>query len=292
MTAVIAYVTCAAIAELEPDDLLTVEPLAALGIKVEPAIWDDPGVDWDRYDLAVLRSAWDYTPRRDEFVAWAHTVPRLANDAVTVGWNTDKRYLAELAAAGISIVPTTWVEPGGPDWTAPAGGEWVVKPAISAGSRDTGRYDAADAEQRALAEAHVIRLTGAGRIVMIQPYLPAVDTHGETALIYIGGVFSHAIRKGPLLTGPDKGMGERLYLPEGITPRIPSGAELALAAQVLSSLPGHVNAPLYARVDVVPGPDGRPLLIELELTEPSLFFAEGPGSPARFAATIANLIDY
>jgi glutathione synthase/RimK-type ligase-like ATP-grasp enzyme len=284
MTAVIAYVTCAAIAELEPDDLLTVEPLAALGIKVEPAIWDDPGVDWDRYDLAVLRSAWDYTPRRDEFVAWAHTVPRLANDAVTVGWNTDKRYLAELAAAGISIVPTTWVEPGGPAWTAPAGGEWVIKPAISAGSRDTGRYDAADAEQRALAEAHVIRLTGAGRIVMIQPYLPAVDTHGETALIYIGGVFSHAIRKGPLLT-PGADPHDDVFAAEDITAREPSDDERTVAERVVGHVRGRFGDLAYVRVDLVRGGDG-PRLLELELTEPSLFFLQCPGAAERFAAAI------
>jgi hypothetical protein len=292
MTAVIALVTCAEFADLYPDDQLAVEPLAALNITAEPAVWDDPDVDWNRYDLAVLRSTWDYTPRRDQYVAWAHTVPRLANDAVTIGWNTDKRYLADLAAAGVPIVPTAWIAPGDAPWSAPTSGEWVVKPAISAGSRDTGRYDAADPAQRELAEAHVVRLTGAGRVVMIQPYLPAVDTHGETALIYIGGVFSHAIRKGPLLTGPDKGMGDRLYLEEAITPRVPSAAEHALAAQVMSSLPSHVDPPLYARIDVVPGPDGRPLLIELELTEPSLFFEHAPGSAARFAAAIATLVDY
>ncbi len=167
----------------------------------------------------------------------------------------------------------------------------MIKPAISAGSRDTGRYDAADPAQRALAETHVVRLTAAGRVVMVQPYLPAVDTYGETALIFIGGVFSHAIRKGPLLTGPDRGLGERLYVPEAITPREPSAAEHALAAHVLSSLPAHVTPSLYARVDVVPGENGRPLLIELELTEPSLFFEHGPRAPARFAAAIANLVD-
>ncbi len=290
MTAVVAYVTCSRIPDLEPDDLLTVEPLAALDIKVEPAIWDDPDVDWNRYDLAILRSTWDYTPRRDEFVAWAHTVPRLANDAVTVGWNTDKRYLAELAAAGTSVVPTTWIEPGG-TWSAPTTGEWVVKPSISAGSRDTGRYVAADPAQREQAQAHVVRLTDAGRVVMVQPYLPAVDTHGETAMIFIGGVFSHAIRKGPLLTGPDRGLGERLYVAEAITPREPSAAEHALAAEVLSSLPAFVTPSLYARVDLVPGENGRPLLIELELTEPSLFFEHSPRSPARFAAAVANMVD-
>jgi hypothetical protein len=287
MNATIAYVTCAAIPDLDPDDLLTVEPLAALGVAVEPAIWDDPSRDWDRFDLVVLRSSWDYTPRRDAFVAWAQSVPRLANDAATIAWNTDKRYLGELAGAGIPIVATTWVAPG-EAVALPAGGEWVIKPAISAGSRDTGRYDLDDADHRALAVAHVERLGAAGRVTMIQPYLSAVDTAGETALMFFGGEYSHAIRKGPLLTGPDAGTGDRLYLPETITPREPTPAERVLAARVLDQLP---RVPLYARVDLVPGPDGEPLLIELELTEPSLFFEHGPGSPARFATAIAALVD-
>jgi hypothetical protein len=288
MTAVVAFVTCADIPDLEPDDRLVIEPLAALDIAVEPAVWDDASVDWDRFDLCVLRSTWDYSPRHDDFVAWAHTVPRLINDAVTIGWNTDKRYLNDLSMAGLAVVPTNWVEPGDA-WIAPERGEWVIKPSISAGSKDTGRYDLADPAQREHAVAHVRRLSDAGRITMIQPYLDAVDTYGETALIYIGGAYSHAIRKGPLLDGPDLGV-EGLYKPEEITRRDPSRAERDLASNVLAALPAHASPTLYARVDLVPGADGEPVLIELELTEPSLFFEHGPGSPARFAAAIAGLI--
>jgi hypothetical protein len=294
MTATVAFVTCAAIPDLEPDDRLVIEPLAALDIAVEPAVWDDPTVDWDRFDLAVLRSTWDYSPRRDAFVAWAHSVPRLANDAATIGWNTDKHYLRELTTDGLAVVPTSWVTPTD-TWPAPTGGEWVIKPAISAGSKDSGRYDLADPAQRAHAIAHVDRLALAGRVTMIQPYLSAVDTYGETALVFIGGTYSHAIRKGPLLDGPDFGM-EGLYKPEDITPRAPSGAERDLAKQVLNALPPHVSPTLYARVDLVPGPDGDPVLIELELVEPSLFFENAPATDhtpsaaARFAAEIAALI--
>jgi hypothetical protein len=283
MTATIAFVTCSEIPELDPDDRLVFEPLAALDIAVEPAVWDDPSVDWNRFDLAVLRSTWDYAPRRSEFLSWAQTVPRLANDAATVGWNTDKGYLDELA--GLAVVPTAWIKPGDV-WAAPASGEWVIKPAISAGSKDTGRYDLADPAERDHAEKHVRRLTETGLVTMIQPYLDAVDTYGETALIFIGGTYSHAIRKGPLLDGPDFGV-EGLYKVEDITPREPSPAERDLAAKVVAA---RASETLYARVDLVPGPDGEPLLIELELTEPSLFFGHGPGSAARFAAAISKLI--
>jgi hypothetical protein len=213
-------------------------------------------------------------------------VPRLANDAATVTWNTDKRYLRELADAGIPVVPTEWRDPGDAI-TLPETGEWVVKPAVSAGSRDTGRYRMADREHRTQARTHAGRLLEAGRTVMIQPYLTQVDTYGETALLYFDGVFSHAIRKGPMLQGPDVGM-RGLYKEEEITPRVPTAAEHAVAARVLEALPRHVVTPLYARVDLIPGPDGEPLLVELELTEPSLFLAHGEHAPARFAAAIAE----
>lgn len=289
MTAVVAFVTCADLPDLDDDDRLALEPLAALDIAVEPVIWNDPAVDWTRFEVVVLRSPWDYAPRRDEFVAWANSVPQLANDAVTVTWNTDKRYLVDLAEAGVPIVPTTWVSPGSEPWEPPTVGEYVVKPSVSAGSKDTGRYDFSIPEHRELATAHVSRLTDAGRAVMIQPYLTAVDTYGETAMIFIGGVFSHAIRKGPMLDGPDLGV-PGLYKPEAITAREPSAAEHAVAARVLSALPGHIGTPLYARVDLIPGWDGTPMLVELELTEPSLFFDHAPSAPGRFAAAVSTLI--
>jgi glutathione synthase/RimK-type ligase-like ATP-grasp enzyme len=287
MTAV-AFVTCSALPDLEDDDRLTFAPLAARGIDVTPAVWDDPEVDWSGFDLAVLRSTWDYPSRRDEFVAWAARVPRLANAAATVTWNTDKRYLAELAAAGVDVVPTEWVAPGD-TWTAPADGVWVVKPSVGAGSREIGRYETSDPEQRNRAAEHVKRLAGTGRTVMVQPYLPAVDSAGETAMMYFGGRYSHAIRKGPMLSGPAEAV-SGLYLPEVITPREPSPAERAVAEAVLAALPARLAPTLYARVDLIPGPDGRPVLIELELTEPSLFLAHEPGAADRFAAAVAAAI--
>jgi glutathione synthase/RimK-type ligase-like ATP-grasp enzyme len=281
----VALVTCGELPDLDPDDHLLVDALAARGIGAEPAVWDAP-VDWAGFDLAILRSPWDYPERRAEFVAWARSVPSLANPADVVEWNTDKRYLATLAAAGVPVVPTTWVTEAAEAtaWQPPGAGEIVIKPVVGAGSRDTGRYDVAVPDERALAVAHVARLVAGGRAVMVQPYLPAIDTAGETALLYFGGVYSHAIRKGPMLTGPDVGVAG-LYKLEEITPREPTPAELAVAGRVLAALPFPV--PLYARVDLVPGLDGEPTLIELELTEPSLFFAHAEGAADRLAARIA-----
>ncbi|OLB81179.1 MAG: hypothetical protein AUI14_04315 [Actinobacteria bacterium 13_2_20CM_2_71_6] len=284
----VALVTCHELPDLDPDDRLLIEPLRARGVRTEAVAWDDPAADWAGYDLAVLRSPWDYVPRRAEFLAWARTVPALANPAGIVEWNTDKRYLAELAAAGVPVVPTGWLSPGDPPWAAPAEGEYVVKPAISAGSADTGRYDLGDPEHRVLAQRHAARLRTAGRVTMVQPYLPAVDSYGETALLYLGGRYSHAIRKGPLLDGPDVGM-DGLYRPEEISAREPSPAEREVAEDIMGKVPGRTDL-LYARVDLIPGPDGAPLLIELELTEPSLFLGYARGAATRLAdAIVARL---
>ncbi|MEV4660257.1 hypothetical protein [Micromonospora sp. NPDC049301] len=287
----VALVTCTELADLDPDDRFVLAPLAARGIAAEAVVWDDPDVDWSSYDLVVLRSPWDYALRRDEFVAWAASVPTLVNPADVVRWNTDKRYLAELSAAGVPTVPTSWVEPG-ESWQPPADtGEYVIKPAVSAGSQDTGRYDLADPEHRELAGAHVRRLSDARRLTMVQPYLTAVDTEGETALLFLAGpnglAFSHAIRKGPMLTGPDLGP-DGLYKAEEITARTAAPAQLTVAEKTLAVVPGGTDQLLYARVDLIPGPDGDPVLVELELTEPSLFLGHAEGAPGRLAEAIAT----
>lgn len=278
----VALVTCAKLPDLDPDDRLLLAPLAQLGLDATVAIWDDPGVDWSAFDLVVLRNPWDYTRRRDEFVAWAKAVPGLANPADVVAWNTDKRYLGELAAAGVPVVPTTWVLPG-ELWQPPTDGEWVIKPAVSAGSVDTGRY--ALPEQDDLATAHVARLQAAGRVVMVQPYIPSVDSYGETALLYLGGAYSHAIRKGPMLRGPDGGTAG-LFVEEQITARTPTEAERAVAEATLQALPFPAQQLLYARVDLLDSGAG-PIVIEVELTEPSLFVGTASGAPERFAAAVA-----
>ena len=282
----VALVTCREFADLYDDDRALIPALAARGVAAEPAVWDDPDTDWAGYDLAVLRSTWDYPPRRDRFVAWTRRVPRLVNPASVVGWNTDKRYLTELAAAGVPVVPTRFLAPGEP-WSPPATGEYVLKPAVGAGSRDTGRYDLADGDQRALALAHVDRLHGEGATVMVQPYLGAVDRDGETALMFFAGRYSHAIRKAALLEGPYLGL-DALYKEEDIAPREAEPAQLAVAERVLRAVPGVHPADLpYARIDLIPGTGGEPLLVELELTEPSLFLAYAPGSADRFADALA-----
>ena len=281
MTLRIAFATCTAYADLDPDDRLLLAPLAALGVTAEAAVWNDPAVDWHAYDAVVLRSTWDYPDAYPAFLEWAAAVPRLINPVEIVRWNTDKRYLLELEAAGILIVPTLFVGPG-EAWRVPRDwNEVVVKPATSAGSRDTARYDRADPG----VQAHVHRLGAAGRVVMLQPYRHNVEQTGETGLMYAGGRFSHAIRKGPLLQ-PGGLMTDQLFAPEDIAPREPTPAERGLGDQAVAYVTARFGIPAYARVDLLPGP----MIIEMELTEPSLYLAYGPGSAGRVATAIAASI--
>lgn len=300
-TARLALATCAELPELDPDDIPLREALAARGIPTDVVVWDDPTIDWGTYEHVLIRSTWDYTARPRQFADWTRRVERtstLLNPAGVVTWNIDKVYLRQLEDAGIPIVPTIWLDPernfdGRAIHTRfPAFGDFVVKPTVSAGSRDTGRYKADETPQRSLAITHAKNLLGVGRRVMIQRYLEQVDTVGETALVFVEGQLSHAVRKGPLLSGPFRA-GEHegvLYRREEMTPRDPSDAELTLANEVVAALPGllGLDGPLlYARVDLIPDDEGSPVVLELELTEPSLFFKQAPGSVDRFADAVA-----
>jgi glutathione synthase/RimK-type ligase-like ATP-grasp enzyme len=226
-----------------------------------------------------VRSTWDYAERRDAFLAWAESLPRLLNPLPVLRWNTDKHYLRELAHAGVPVVPTTFVEPGQP-LEAPDR-RFVVKPAVSAGSRHSASYEPS---RTAEARAHVERLHEIGRAVMVQPYLDAVDAEGEAGVIYLAGSYSHTVRKAALLR-PGQPPGEALYLEEDIERAEPTEAERALADRALGACPS--NNLLLARVDIVQGADG-PVVLEVELTEPSLFLGYAPGATERFADAIAR----
>ena len=293
MTTRIALATAAEFPDLDEDGSLLLEALARRGVRGEPAVWTDEGVSWSSYAAVIVRSTWDYFHRRAEFLEWADrvaAVTRLANNADVLRWNTDKTYLRELAEAGLPVVETTWLHPG-EEFVVPERGEYVVKPAVSAGSNDTNRYVAGTHD--ALATEHVSRLLDDGRVVMVQPYLHEVDTAGETALLFFAGEFSHAIRKAALLETAMASL-EAAYRPETITAREPSAAERDTAERVLDTVSALRRWPreqlTYARVDLVPGTGSAPTLLELELTEPSMFLTDDAGSADRFAAAIAALV--
>jgi hypothetical protein len=290
----VALVSARAARGLDDDMPPLLAAFSAAGADAEIVDWDDPKADWARFDAALLRSAWDYTERLPEFLAWVARVAALTtllNPPPVVRWNSDKHYLLELARQGLPVVASSFAEA---DADAEqvleqflkrnTCAELVVKPAVGAGSRATRRH-----ARTAVAEtlAHMRQLLVAGRSVLLQPYLEGVDHHGETALIYLAGRFSHAIRKGPLLPAGAPATGA-LFAPEKISVREPALDELAAATRVLAALP--FGALLYARVDLLRDAAGTPVLLELELTEPSLFFGHAPGSAQRLAAaTLARL---
>lgn len=272
----VALATCAEVAEGDEDTPALMEALARRGVEARPAIWDDAAVGWAEFDVVVVRSTWDYAERLDAFLAWAASLPRVLNELEVLRWNTDKRYLSELESAGVPVVATRFLGPGEP-FEAPSG-RFVVKPAVSAGSRHSASYEPSEAREAA---EHVARLHAMGRTMMVQPYLHGIDATGELGLVYLGGAYSHAVRKAPLLQ-PGQPPGDALYLEEQVAPAQPTRAERAVADAALRLAPDGL---LYARVDLVEGADG-PVVLEVELTEPSLWLGYAPGASERFADAI------
>lgn len=282
----IAFATCAAVPDGYEDDL----PAAAL-LDATYEVWNDPTVDWGRYDRVVLRSVWDYAQNVEAFLGWCRAVggTRLRNPPDLVAWSADKTYLRDVAAP---TVPTVFVTPG--DAPPALDGEVVVKPNVSAGALDTGRFGPA-AHDGAL--ALIDRITASGRTALVQPYLADVDTHGETAMVHFGGALSHVLHKRAVLQ-PDEvapvAAGElevaAVMLEDDLVgPGTASDDELGLARRVMTDLHERFGAPpLYARVDVIRGLGGAPVLLELEAIEPALYLATAPGSAERFAAAVAR----
>lgn len=273
----VVLVSCAALPKGDGDDDPLLDALVRDGVDASWAVWGEPV----EADLVVLRATWDYTERLDEFLTWCDSVPALANPARVIRWNVDKSYLVELAGRGVPVVPTTVVEPGeDPRWPS---GEFVVKPTVGAGSRGAGRFTG-----HAEALAHLRSLDVRA---LVQPYVSSVDEHGETALVFFAGEYSHSFHKGPMLAQGLEESDTGLYTVERLKAVEPSAAQLGLAGQVLDTAAELLSLSrkdfLYARVDVVEGDDGTPLLLELELTEPTLGFRyTGEESAARLSAEI------
>ncbi len=168
----------------------------------------------------------------------------------------------------------------------------MVKPAVSAGARDTGRFGpGAHAQALALIE----RLQRAGRTVMVQPYLASVDERGETALVYFAGELSHVLRKRAVLR-PDEeaplsdhvlAPAEVMWDDDLVSAGRATAAEVAVAAAVLGLVAERFGAhPLYARVDLLAADTGEPVLSELEVVEPGLYLDTAPQAAGRFAQAI------
>ena len=273
-----AFVTNPNHHEMEDDDHPLAEALAKRGAMVLSASWDEEDFDWSRVDVALLRSPWDYYKRYDAFLAWlarVETQTRVLNPPEFVRWNANKRYMGDLVAKGVHAVPTAFIAQNDDarleslcderGWTTV-----VLKPAVSADSWETIRIEP---ERYADGQAYLDRHRP-DRDVLVQPFVKDVEIGEEQCLVCFAGRFSHAVKKNSAFKGG------RHVGPEGrkVTP---SPEAVAMAEDVLKR--AGVDALPYARVDIASDDSGRPMLLELELFEPTLFFKEEPGSEDTLA---------
>jgi hypothetical protein len=274
----IGLATCLVKPEEDPDEGPLLASLRRAGATCDLLPWDDPSRDPAAFDLVVVRSTWNYPRDPDGFRAWidrAASATRVLNPPAILRWNLHKRYLLELESGGVPIVPTLFVDRFAridlrAALRARGWDDVVVKPAVSAASYRTRRFD-----RGALDEAEKF-LAGliAERDAMVQPYLPSVETHPERSVMWIDGLVTHAVEKMPRLAGAHEDVsGAR-------------GVEDEERDLVARALAGRTEGLLYARADFMRDLDGRSVLSELELLEPSLFLLQHPPALARLAAAI------
>lgn len=283
----LAFATHRALPQLSDDDRAGASELRQQGVAVEGAVWDSPLVDWARYDAVVLRSTWDCHDRPAQYAGWLAQLERqgitILNPGSLVRWNMDKRYLIDLARRGVDIVPSVALECGAAVTlddvaTTEGWGALVYKPAVSASGVRTVHVAAVDRPAHEGAFAALL----AERDMLVQPFIPAVLEHGEWSLVFLGGQYSHAVRKRvrPGEFQVQSAFGGTLHddLPR---PALVSWAESVVA---------HVPPPWgYARVDACEW-DGAPVLMALELVDPELFLSRHPLAARRFATAIRALV--
>lgn len=290
----IAFATYAADPHIQADDQALAEALVRRGATAVARVWDDPEIDWKAFDAIVLRSTWDYFVKAERFREWLeareYDGTRILNPVSAVRWNIDKRYLRDLEGRGVAIVPTHWVNHRErPDLTGilwdRGWDEVVVKPAISAAAHETWRTT----RERAPDDNARIRALASSGAVLVQPFLPEIERDGEWSLLFFGGRYSHAERKLPRAGDfrVQSKFGGR-YSTEQPPKRAIDAARYVIATAL--ELTGLIPPELpYARVDgcIV---DGRFLLMELEIIEPTLFFGRSGVAAARCAAAILDAL--
>jgi glutathione synthase/RimK-type ligase-like ATP-grasp enzyme len=281
----IAFATSADYPAIQSDDAHLAATLERLGIEPVACIWNDPAMDWSRFDAVLIRTIWDYFKHHAAFLDWLDRLDQLGiptiNDSALLRWNSDKRYLLELAQLGVATIPTQLGHASelGQVLAAMRGQQVVVKPTISGGAWHTWRGVAGDGVlDQALATLP------AEQDYLVQPFVPAVVSAGEWSLLYFAGAFSHAVLKRPA-TGDYRVQGE---FGGSVEPGVPGAATLAAADRTLAALAtlGHGDH-AYLRVDGVISA-GQFLVMELELIEPFLFLAAQPAAAERLAQDIAR----
>ncbi|MDY2941189.1 MAG: glutathione synthetase [Varibaculum sp.] len=293
----VTLVTCEDYPNLEEDEAGLPDALRAVHVEPQVRSWTDPDMDWSQAGLCVVRSVRDYAERRGEFLQWAHSVPKLLNSAKSLEWSTDKHYLRDLGEMGISIIDTTWLEPDigltkmRVNSRIPALADFVVKPAVSSGGRDMGRYTAIDGDSRKNGILHAMELLDEGRSVMVQKYLDAVDKHGEISLIYINGILSHSVKKNAMLS-PLEETGEEPQ--EEVVEAAFADQEAWRAGekirrvlhQYIHEKQGLDEQLLFGRFDLIVG-DGNYHLMEISLVDANLYLSSVEGATEKFAEAIA-----
>ncbi|MBP8301734.1 MAG: hypothetical protein KA020_15295 [Planctomycetes bacterium] len=277
----------------EIDDRHLHAALSARGVAWERPVWDDPAVDWRKFDGVLIRTTWDYQDKLPAFQAWVRAVAavtHLQNPAPVVLWNTHKRYLRQLQQHGVPLAPTLWLERGTAVDVAAlvqeAGfREGFLKPCVGATARETLRF-AADPAGFAQAQAHVDRLLP-HEDLMLQPFLGRVMDRGEWSAIFVDGQIAHCVRKIPVpgdyRVQDDFGARDERYEPSA-TERALAQHAMQVVHEVGGPCPGAEGIPLlYGRADFLWAEDGSCVLTELELVEPSLFLRHAPATGERLA---------
>jgi glutathione synthase/RimK-type ligase-like ATP-grasp enzyme len=282
----VAFVTYAALPLLYDDDRIAADLLRSRGVVVEAVLWDSAEVRWEEFGAVVLRSCWEYHLRTEEFLDWIAAMEqravRLWNPPSVVRENADKHYLRRLANEGVSIAPTVWLEKGDDFDLASIMEEqgWshaVIKPVISMSAYRTW----ITTPSRAASDQTEVRemLTTSG--VMIQGFVPEVQTRGEWSFVFFMKEYSHAVLKMP------KPGDFRVQQDFGgrVTDFNPPQRLIEHAQKIVR---GVKEPLLYARVDAVEA-GGQLILMELELIDPVLFLGRAPGAATRFADAIEML---
>ena len=281
----LALATCTAYPALTADDQYLSRALHDRGVTAVPLIWDDPRVEWRGYDAVVIRSCWDYHQRSGQFLDWLNRLEQLGANVINpiplLRWNLQKSYLRELAAAGVPVAPTAWIERGETTHLSAVlqrhgWREVVVKPVISATAFGTWRSGPTVSEADDARFVEQVRQCE----MMVQPYLRSIEATGELSLVFLGGDYSHAVCKRPM-AGDFRVQSDFGGTVESMQA---TAAQIAQAAAVVAAAP---RPPLYARVDGCEI-DGRLVLMELELIEPVLFLANGPHAAGRMADALLN----
>ena len=294
----ITLVTSADMPNLYADEAGLLDALSDRGADPRIAVWNDPSVDWSQAGVCVVRSVSDYARDRQAFLTWANSIPRILNNADILEWNSDKHYMKDLAARGLPVIPTTWLEPDHHfskqqvHSRFPAMGDFVVKPAVSSGVRDIGRYTANDTKQRQAAILQAAALLEQGRPVMVQRYVEEIDIHGEISVVFFNGLLSHTVEKRAMLhpsslTNPS--MHEAVVTAQnGDEKAWEWGEEIrAVLHSYVRARMGRDEQFLFNRVDLVPDGHGSFMVMEISMVDADLYLTSTPDALGNFADAIA-----